>query len=164
MINGKHGQGTYCTKWVLIVWPKIPQMAQNLSAQIVCPFQWKRLHWASVVRGSAEADAYLFSLSILKHPIISSKVGHVHNAQRLNWSVFCPGNIEQWAGYMVKWPDRKLVNPTYVQWMILRCFLLIIGTFLTSWAPNFINYKSVKCWGVFLKRFELVVFWAWIFF
>ena len=42
--------------------------------------------------------------------------------------------------------------------MILRCFLLIIGTFLTSWAPNFINYKSVKCW-VFLKRFELVVFW-----
>ena len=24
-------------KWVLIVWPKIPQMPQNLSAQIVCP-------------------------------------------------------------------------------------------------------------------------------
>ena len=24
-------------KWVLIVWPKIPQMLQNLSAQFVCP-------------------------------------------------------------------------------------------------------------------------------
>ena len=24
-------------KWVLIVWPKIPQMPQNLSAQFVCP-------------------------------------------------------------------------------------------------------------------------------
>ena len=24
-------------KWVLIVWPKIPQMRQNLSAQFVCP-------------------------------------------------------------------------------------------------------------------------------
>ena len=24
-------------KWVLIVWPKIPQMSQNLSAQFVCP-------------------------------------------------------------------------------------------------------------------------------
>ena len=42
-------------KWVLIVWPKIPQMPQNLSAQIVCPSPkvWdldeKRLHWASVV-------------------------------------------------------------------------------------------------------------------
>jgi hypothetical protein len=37
-------------KWVLINWPKIPQMPQNLSAQIVCPnpkvwdFDEKRLH------------------------------------------------------------------------------------------------------------------------
>ena len=57
MINGKHGQGTYTVpKWVLINRPKIPQMPQNLSAQIVCPspkvwdFNEKRLHWASVVR------------------------------------------------------------------------------------------------------------------
>ena len=58
MINGKHGQGTHCTKRVLINWPKVPQMPQNLSAHIVCPspkvwdFDEKRLHWASVVRGS----------------------------------------------------------------------------------------------------------------
>jgi hypothetical protein len=44
-------------KWGLIVWLKIPQMAQNLSPQIVCPspkvldFNEKRLHWASLVRG-----------------------------------------------------------------------------------------------------------------
>ena len=44
-------------KWVLLVWPKIPQMPQNLSAQFVCPspkvldFNEKRLHWASVVCG-----------------------------------------------------------------------------------------------------------------
>ena len=43
-------------KWGLTVWPKIPQMPQNLSAQFVCPspkfwdFDGKRLHWASVVR------------------------------------------------------------------------------------------------------------------
>jgi hypothetical protein len=43
-------------KWVLIVWPKIPQMPQNLSAQFVClspkvlDFNEKRLYWASVVR------------------------------------------------------------------------------------------------------------------
>ena len=43
-------------KWVLILWTKIPQMPQNLLAQIVCPSPkvWdvdeKRLHWASVVR------------------------------------------------------------------------------------------------------------------
>ena len=42
-------------KWVLINGPKIPQMPQNLSAQIVCPspkvcnFDENRLHWASVV-------------------------------------------------------------------------------------------------------------------
>ena len=41
---------------VLIVWSKIPQMPQNLSAQFVCPsskvlnLNGKRLHWASVVR------------------------------------------------------------------------------------------------------------------
>ena len=43
------------SKWVLINRPKIPQMPQNLSAQIVCPspkvwdFDEKSLHWASVV-------------------------------------------------------------------------------------------------------------------
>ena len=45
-------------KWVLINGPKIPEMTQNLSAQIVYPspkvwdFDEKRLHWASVVRAS----------------------------------------------------------------------------------------------------------------
>jgi hypothetical protein len=39
-------------KWVLIVWPKIPQMPQNVSDQCVCSspkvleFNEKRLHWA----------------------------------------------------------------------------------------------------------------------
>ena len=48
-------------KWVLIVWPKIPQMTQNLSAQFACPspkvwdFDEKRLHWASVVRASDDS-------------------------------------------------------------------------------------------------------------
>jgi hypothetical protein len=45
-------------KWVLIlaVWPKVPQMPQNLSAQFVYQslkvwdFNEKRFHWASVVR------------------------------------------------------------------------------------------------------------------
>ena len=49
-------KGLTVPKWVMIVWPKIPQMSQNLSTQIVCssPKAWdfdeKRLHWASVVR------------------------------------------------------------------------------------------------------------------
>ena len=50
-------KGLTVPKWVLINWPKIPQMPQNLSAQIVVQAQKfgilmkKRLHWASVVRG-----------------------------------------------------------------------------------------------------------------
>ena len=50
-------KGLTVPKWVLIVQPKIPQMLQNLSAQIVCPSQkvWdfdeKRFHWATVVCG-----------------------------------------------------------------------------------------------------------------
>ena len=49
-------KGLTVPKWVLIVWPEIPQMPQNLSAQIVClsPKVWdfdeKRFHWASLVR------------------------------------------------------------------------------------------------------------------
>ena len=49
-------KGLTLPKWALINWPKIPQMHQKLSAQIVCPspivwdFNEKRLHWASVVR------------------------------------------------------------------------------------------------------------------
>ena len=45
-------------KWVLMNWPKIPQMPPNLSAQIVClsPKVWdfdeKKLHWASVLRAT----------------------------------------------------------------------------------------------------------------
>jgi hypothetical protein len=50
-------KGLTVPKWMLIVWLKIPQLLQNLSAQIVCPspkvwnFDEKRLHGASVVRG-----------------------------------------------------------------------------------------------------------------
>ena len=45
-------KGLTVPKWMLIVCLKIPQMAQNLSAQFVCPrpkvldFNEKRLHWA----------------------------------------------------------------------------------------------------------------------
>ena len=55
--NEKHGQGTHSTK---MNWPKITQMPQNVSAQIICPspkvwdFDEKRLHWAFVVRGLLE--------------------------------------------------------------------------------------------------------------
>ena len=53
-------KGLTVPKRVLIVWTKIPQMPQNLSAQFVCPspkvldFNEKRLHWASVVRENKE--------------------------------------------------------------------------------------------------------------
>ena len=43
-------KGLTVPKWVLIVRPKIPQMPQNLSAQVL-DFNEKSLRWASVVRG-----------------------------------------------------------------------------------------------------------------
>ena len=51
-------KGLTVSKWVLINWPKIPKMTQNLFAQIVCPspnvwdFDEKRLPWVSVIRGT----------------------------------------------------------------------------------------------------------------
>ena len=35
--NGEHGKRLIVPKWVLIVWLKIPNMPQTLSAQFVCP-------------------------------------------------------------------------------------------------------------------------------
>ena len=49
-------KGLNVPKWVLINWPKIPQIPQNLYIQVVCSsykvlvFNEKRLQWASVVR------------------------------------------------------------------------------------------------------------------
>ena len=47
--------GLTVPKWVLRVWPKIPQKPQNLSAQFVSPkfldFNEKLIHWVSVVHG-----------------------------------------------------------------------------------------------------------------
>ena len=60
-----HGQGTHSAKMVLIVWPKIHQMPQNVSAQFVClsPKVWdiieKRLHRASVVRDQKDLGILL---------------------------------------------------------------------------------------------------------
>ena len=58
-------EGLTVPKWVLINWPKIPQMPQKLSAQIVCPspkvwdFEEKRLHWASVVSALMHYEGFL---------------------------------------------------------------------------------------------------------
>ena len=70
----KMDKGLNVPIWVLINRLKIPQMPQNLSAQIVCPspkvwdFDEKRLHWASVVRAPSNffQDAFRENLSYIK--------------------------------------------------------------------------------------------------
>ena len=67
-------KGLTIPKWVLIVWPKIPQMPQNLFAQFVClspkvlDFTEKSLHWASVV------GAYTYKLNVLGQGMIWQKI------------------------------------------------------------------------------------------
>jgi hypothetical protein len=57
-------KGVTVTKWVLIVWPKIPKISQFLSAQFVIPspkvldFNEKGLHWVSVVHASRAAQEH----------------------------------------------------------------------------------------------------------
>ena len=60
MNNGKHGQGTHCSKM------GADKLAENTlnAPKFICPnflpkpkslgFRWKRLHWVSVVRGSTQ--------------------------------------------------------------------------------------------------------------
>ena len=60
MENMRMDKGLTVPKWVLINWQKITQMRKNLSAQIFYPspkvwvFWWKKAHWASVIRDSAQ--------------------------------------------------------------------------------------------------------------
>ena len=60
-------------KWVLIVWPKTPQMHKKLSDQFVCSssnvldFNEKRLHWVSVVRYLIHCDPVLRMLAFFCH-------------------------------------------------------------------------------------------------
>ena len=57
--------GLTVLKGVLVVWPKIPQMSQDLFAQFVCPSpkvldcNENRLHWGSVVRGRMHGHGIL---------------------------------------------------------------------------------------------------------
>ena len=68
-------KGVTVQKWVLIVWPKIPQIPQ-----LICPspklldFIGKRLHWASVVRALHDL-----------HPTLL-KFGYQSGDDRLNLS------------------------------------------------------------------------------
>ena len=63
-------KGLPVPKWVLIVWPKIPKMPQNLVAQFVCPspkvldFNEKRLHWASIVHVSDQKSHDMYSKNL----------------------------------------------------------------------------------------------------
>ena len=71
-------KGLTVPKWVLVNQPKILQMPQNLSAQIVCPspkvwdFNEKRFYWTSVVRGQNDLimrKGWLFPfISLLQKP------------------------------------------------------------------------------------------------
>ena len=53
-------KGLTAPKWVLIVWPQIPQMRQNFFAQFFCTsvnvvdFKEKMVHWPSVVREQSQ--------------------------------------------------------------------------------------------------------------
>ena len=63
-------KGLTVTKCLLINWRKIPQMPQNLSAQIVCPspkdweFDEKRLHWVFIVRAPPYYCSHVFISTI----------------------------------------------------------------------------------------------------
>jgi hypothetical protein len=72
-------KGLTLPKWVLIVWQKIPQMPQNLSAQFVWPspkvldFNDKRLHWASVLRACTYLNSKRFRNFYFVMHIITAK-------------------------------------------------------------------------------------------
>ena len=87
-------------KWMLINWPKIPQMLQNLFAQIVCPkfaiLMKKGLHWASIVCGFIH-DSYF---SILQNTTFTENIIPTRFFQRYCVSV-------RWLLYISKYGKWK---------------------------------------------------------
>ena len=70
-------KGLTVPKWVLINQPKIPEIPQTLSDQIVCPspkvwdFNEKGHHWASVVRGRKQWDKKNYEVALENFFILS---------------------------------------------------------------------------------------------
>ena len=91
-------KGLTVPKRVLILWLKITQMPQNLSAQFVCPsakvldFNEKRLHWASVVCGSEEAGFLIARYNEQKPDVlcfkVQSKCDHSSQQTKKYWPSF----------------------------------------------------------------------------
>ena len=76
-------------KWVLINQPKIHQMLQNLSAQIVSPspkvwdFDEKKLHWAPpIVRGTNYWDLKTYRNNLEKKVSYFDTDASIHQHQR----------------------------------------------------------------------------------
>jgi hypothetical protein len=69
-------KGLTVPKWVLINWPKIPQMSKNLSAQIVCPstkvwdFHEKKVHWASLVHAMSHCGEHQAHVSYMQKKVL----------------------------------------------------------------------------------------------
>ena len=65
------------SKWVVIVWPKIPRMLQNLFGKFVCPspinlnFNEKKLHWLSVVHGITPPIAEILCVKNVRALVVS---------------------------------------------------------------------------------------------
>ena len=114
MNNGKHGQGTHCTKIGVDSWPKIPQMPQNLSALFVYPspkvlnFNEKRLHCVSIVHGIFHLNVYAPGKSVTqyKHYDIPRK-----QSEKQSWNRFSAKSIKQirFASYWIA-ANQKIHN------------------------------------------------------
>ena len=112
-------------KWVLMNWPKIPQMPQNWSAQIVCPspkgiLMQKKLHWTSVVNGG-------------HNHIVTSTIKNALNLYFLPiWSNISSRPQPQWGK----------INSKYLFFQKMQCFFEISKTNIPKHYPELEIWKS----------------------
>ena len=118
-------KGLTVPKWVLVNCSKIPQMPQNLSAQIVCPspnvwdFNEKRLHWASVV--CCLWTRHRYRVSIIS--FLGNLLFWGHKFQNIQGNTVCMFNAGPFNARNVQ---QATIQTKHGLWSIETEYLLIV--------------------------------------
>ena len=135
-------KGLTVPKWVLILRLKIPQRFQNLSAQLVCPspkvldFNEKRLHWASVVRGSFYGQTFN-RFALLK--IVCSLRAALMQARLHQLALLLSQHL-----FITKREKKTMVRKPNLLWNVNKVTVIGFLTVLFFYKVNYLGFLNCQ--------------------
>ena len=131
-------------KWVKTVWPKMPKMSHNLSTQFiwqgpkVLDFNEKRLHWASVVRGSFYGQTFN-RFALLK--IVCSLRAALMQARLHQLALLLSQHL-----FITKREKKTMVRKPNLLWNVNKVTVIGFLTVLFFYKVNYLGF--LNCQGI----------------